>query len=161
MNVLLVFPALCIYDKVFESTERKANFCISFRRSKLSGEAGESDGDDSKPSFIHRAMNAFYVALYRIRWFLFVACAAVFGLSAYYASTLSLPASSDVRMLDEGNQFEQNWMWRQSLLYDTLEKAEGSQASVIWGVKPADTGDQSKSISQGPILQHLSNRHQI
>jgi hypothetical protein len=152
MNVLLVFPALCIYDKALQSTERKANCCISFRRSKPSGEEVETDDEDSKPSLIHRTMNAFYVALHRIRWFLFVACAVAFGLSAYYASTLSLPTSSDVRLLGENNQFEQNWMWRKSLLYDTLEKAEGSQAHVIWGVKSADTGDQSKSISEGPIL---------
>jgi hypothetical protein len=152
MNVLLVFPALCIYDKALESTERKANCCISFRRSKPSGEEMKTDGEDSKPSFIHRTMNAFYVALHRIRWFLLVGCAVAFGVSAYYASTLSLPTSSDVRMLGEDNEFEQSWMWRKSLLYDTLEKARGSQAHVIWGVKPADTGDQSKSISQGPKL---------
>jgi hypothetical protein len=161
MDVLLVFPALCIYDKALESTERKASCCIRIRCSKPSGEEAETDGEDSKPSFIHRAMNAFYVALHRIRWFLFVACAVAFGVSIYYASTLSLPASSDVRMLGEGVQFEQNWMWRKNLLYDTLEKAQGSQANVIWGVTPADTGDHSKSISQGPILQHAFNRHQI
>jgi hypothetical protein len=55
-------------------------------------------------------------------------------------------------MLGENNQFELNYKWRQSLLYDTLEAAGGSQAHVIWGVKPADTGDLSKLISQGQIL---------
>jgi hypothetical protein len=152
MNVLLVFPALCIYDKALESTEKEASCCIRIRCSKPSGEEVETEGEDPKPSFILRAINAFYVVLHRIRWFLLVACAVAFGVSAYYASTLSLPDSADVRMLGEDVQFEQNWMWRKNLLYDTLEKGQGSGANVIWGVKPADTGDHSKLISPGSIL---------
>lgn len=55
-----------------------------------------------------------------------------------------MPTSSDVRLLDDSIQFEQNYLWRKNLLFDTLEKAGGSQAFVVWGVQPADTGDQSK-----------------
>jgi hypothetical protein len=90
-------------------------------------------------------LNCFYDVMHSIRWPLLAACMAAFGVSIYYASTLELPTSSDVRMVNEDHQFEQNYMWRQHLLSSALEKQGGSQAYMIWGVKPADTGDQSKS----------------
>ena len=67
------------------------------------------------------------------------------------AAQIELPVSADVRLYEENdNQYEQNYVWRQNLLFDVLEKKSGSTAHVIWGVKPADTGNQNdpKSWSQ-------------
>jgi hypothetical protein len=154
MNVLLVFPALCIYDTALESTERKANCCISFRRLKPSGEEMKTDGKDSKPTFTHRTRNASYVALHQIRWFLLVGCAVAFGVSAYYASTLSLPICRRMFAcwVEIMNSSRAGCGAKACFTISWRKLKVGSQVYVIWGLKPADTGDQSKSISQGPKL---------
>lgn len=60
-----------------------------------------------------------------------------------YAATLDLPDSSDVRVLDSSVEYEKCYEWRLTLLSSVLEKQTGSQASAIWGVEPADTGDHN------------------
>jgi hypothetical protein len=62
----------------------------------------------------------------------------------YVSTTLELPTSSEVRLLEDSSQFGQNYLQRHNLLLTPLEKAGGSQAYVIWGVTPADTGNQIK-----------------
>ena len=157
MNVALVFPALCIYDKALTNTERKASCCVScsccglYKQSRLeSNDSGIDDkpGADSKPSLIHSILLGFYFLLHKLRWIFFVVCLGSFAITAYYASTLELPTSSDVRLLNDQSQFEQSYQWRLNLLASSLKKAAGSSAIVIWGVKPADTGDLSK-LSRG------------
>jgi hypothetical protein len=170
MNVLLVFPALCIYDKVLMSRggHEKVNWCITCTCCGYLVPSGYDDedeeaqdadaptkqnvddieGEEFKPSLIQRILLSFYHGLHYIRWPVFVASMVAFALTIYFASTLELPTSSDVRLLDDSSQFEQSYVWRQQLLSKALEKAGGSQASVIWGVKPADTGDQSKFFSK-------------
>jgi len=177
MNVLLVFPALCIYDRaLFQSGGHgNVNCCIScscFGFMKPVRPTSEDDDDqkqddeesdvengkvadlerDLKPSLIRRILLGFYDVLHYARWPLFVASLTAFGVSVYFASTLELPTSSDVRLLAEKSQFEQNYVWRQNLLSKTLEKEGGSQAFVIWGVKPADTGDQSDPGSWSQLV---------
>jgi preprotein translocase subunit SecF len=157
MNILLVFPALCIYDKRLQQSN--PNCCISCNccgRCEDQSEPGEDGQADEKPSLIRRILTKFYNLLHRIRWGLLVACAVGLVLSAYYTSTLGLPTSSDVRLLTDSNEFEQNYLWRQHLLYDVLEKSSGSIAHVIWGVKPGDTGDHSKWTSSLSSWNRLS-----
>ena len=169
MNVLLVFPALCIYDRaIMTKGIKNVNCCISchccglFSRKSQDGDNEEeeieerdddnndvvkgsnSDEEEFQLNLIRRILLWFYQGLHYIRWPLFVVCIVVFILCAYYASTLDMPTSSDVRLLEEDNQFEQNYRWRQNLLSEVLEKAGGSRAYIIWGVEPADTGDQSE-----------------
>ena len=177
MNVLLVFPALCIYDEAIMSAkenDRRPNCCIQFGRAtehtssadedvgntdveaaKEDAAEEESDQDannkenEKKDSLIRTVLKRYYEILHRLRWVLFILSAAALGISTYYASTFDLPTSSDVRMLDGSNQFEQSYIWRQELLSETL--AAGSTAFVIWGVQPGDTGDYSK-LSSCPEL---------
>lgn len=187
MCVLMVFPALCIYDKSIQAKKRGhvgnrfwtccvSCTCFGFCTPKIemddleeaieghgvtasrfirtkSGDAEndreEEEMDDSatsKATNIQRAMLGFYYYLHVCRWPLFVVSAAALGVCIWKASTLSLPQSSDVRLLSSDVQFEQNWAWRQELLLSQLDKLGGSQAAVIWGVTPADTGDQSKFL---------------
>ena len=152
MNVFLVFPALVIYDQKLQS--KKASWCIAFSCCKKNAQSEEpnldhdvtSEEDDSpkKQNLIQRILSAYYNALHRARWVLMVVVAVALGLSSYYTSTLELPTSSDVRLISDSYQYEQNYLWRQNLLSDTLEKSSGSLAYVIWGVKPADTGTHSE-----------------
>jgi hypothetical protein len=172
MNVLLVFPALCIYDRQL-TTKDKVSCCITCtccgfigtKKGALGQEENADDEDDAadkelsestdpvdssqdeeskNPSWIQRIMIAFYNVLHTFRWPLFVICLGILALTVYVSTTLELPTSSEVRLLEDSSQFEQNFQWRQNLLSTALEKAGGSQAYVIWGVTPADTGDQSK-----------------
>ena len=172
MNVFLVFPALCIYDNAITANDgnQKVNCCISFTCSRMAvpqeqknGDDGKDDDDEedleegrevekkedkSEPSgLVQRILLSYYEYLHKARWILFGLCLVALGLSIYFATTLQLPTSSDVRLLTEDVQFEQNYVQRQNLLSTALENASGSQASFIWGVEPADTGDQSKFIS--------------
>lgn len=140
MCVLLVFPALCIYDRALIRGGR--NCCISCHccHQMEAGDKGE-DGKDGKPSLIRRILVAYYKVVHKLRWGLLLACIAGFVVSAIYASSLTLPTSADVRLLDpDSSQFEVNYEWRVNLLSEVLLKQGGSRGYVIWGVVPADTG---------------------
>lgn len=180
MNLLLVFPALCIYDRSIQANGIKGVNCFMlcscfglFRKKELE-ETAETltkdlalvDEDDDleatsrtlgasgcvpsptpeevRHSLVHRILSKFYDGLHAGRWPLFVACLAALGICIYFTTQLELPTSSDVRLLNEDEQFEQNYLWRQKLLSSALDKAGGSQAYMFWGVKPDDTGDHSK-----------------
>ena len=171
MNILLVFPAICIYDgritnKVKQG--RDPNCCIRCDCYPLLKETHEHGDDyehgaidtegfvakddhadghaisDDPPSLIRRILLGYYHLLHKCRWPLLVICLGAIGACSYVASTLKLPTSSDVRVLDSSIQYEESNSWRQKLLYDVLLKSGGSRAYVIWGVRPADTGDHSK-----------------
>lgn len=169
MNILLVFPALCIYDRAIKAKEHKgANCCITI--ACCGGQAAEdqvgiqaSDIDvevtsdilkenEVKLSLIRRILTAFYEILHRLRWPLAVVCLAGFAVSVYFATTLKLPTSGDVRLLSDKNQFEQNFLWRQKLMSSTLQKSGGSRAYMIWGVSPADSGNKSEYGVRRPTV---------
>eukprot|EP00545_Synedropsis_sp_CCMP1620_P000210 CAMPEP_0119019772 /NCGR_PEP_ID=MMETSP1176-20130426/22619_1 /TAXON_ID=265551 /ORGANISM="Synedropsis recta cf, Strain CCMP1620" /LENGTH=1061 /DNA_ID=CAMNT_0006974053 /DNA_START=182 /DNA_END=3367 /DNA_ORIENTATION=+ len=143
MCVLLVFPALCIYDKWLT---RGNNFCCSCHACKKKGDDGEevdefAEEDEEHPSCIRRFLLGFYYYFHKIRWPLFVICIGAFVTSIVFAAKLELPDNSDVRLLSESLQYEQNWLWRQELLYTVLGKSGGAPGVVIWGVEAADTGN--------------------
>ena len=183
MNVILVFPALCIYDKSIQNAAvsgRRPNCCITWACCKSGNEeevaahhhehqqhehelhkklqqaeddvekqdikknGEEEEEEEVRPSLIHRILLGYYYLLHRARWGLLVACAVALILSIIFAAQLTLPLSSDVRVLQEDVPFEQAYMWRKKLLYTALDSIRGSRASVIWGVVPADTGTLSK-----------------
>lgn len=155
MCVLLVFPALCIYDKRIQAQHalgKNPNCCIMchccFKDGGTVQNKDEEEGadvDDDKfnqhDSLIRRILMGYYNILHKLRWGVLVACAVGLGICIYFALTIKLPTSADVRILDETNQFELNYAWRQELLYDYLRKAGGSRNLAGLGLKPADTGD--------------------
>ena len=81
--------------------------------------------------------------LHIARWPLLALCIVSFGLCCYFATTLGLPESSDVRLLGPNSEFELASSWRKELLASELESLNGSRNDVIWGVVPADTGVKS------------------
>jgi len=144
MCVVLVFPALCLYDR-WQIGGR--NVCVSCQRGVAYTEDTEVDeraGDiEEKPSLIRRILLFIYKYLHMARWALLVVVLVAFGFTAYRASKLALPNSSDVRLLSSSYEEEQSYEWRLNLLYDTLIKAGGSRGFVVWGLKAADTGNQN------------------
>jgi hypothetical protein len=155
MCVLLVFPALCIYDK-----SRHGRSCCCRCRChcchKSEGE-GHEDADHrvvaDKSSLIRRLLTRFYNALHMGRWALLLVCTAAVILSVVFASKIGLPTSSDVRLLDEStSQYEANFQWRLKLIYDVLVKKSGSTVYVTWGVTPADTGDVNNPLTWSQLV---------
>jgi hypothetical protein len=192
MNILLVFPALCIYDKAMIARELNANTTKSCPRScwaccvtcNCFGKCGpgqhqiddledpyvddhgvtaskfirtqsrefeltQQDEEEAKAhaSFIQRIMLQFYVYLHKLRWPLFLLSLIALSLCVWKATTLELPTSSDVRLLSSSHEFEKSFVWRQELLSSELDKLSGSTAYTIWGVTPADTGNQNNPAS--------------
>lgn len=137
--ILLVFPALCIYDRKVQSGTR-ACWMHCHGCQKMEGSNDDED-DEEGQSLIRRILMKFYNLLHRIRWGLFIVCLIGLGICIYVSSTLELPTSADVRILDKENEYELNYAWRKHLLYDVLNKAGGSKVTVGFGLTPADTGD--------------------
>jgi hypothetical protein len=190
MNVLLIFPALCVYDRnlqangvrrascfmlcscfgLLKNQDPRVNSTTSTKKLAEIDEDADTTNDDieattrtngtsgrpsspttnqnaeDKPSLLVRILVMFYEFVHATRWPLLVASMAALGVCIYYASTLELPTSSDVRLLNDKEPFEQNYLWRQKLLNVALEKSSGSQANMFWGIKAADTGDHSTSF---------------
>jgi hypothetical protein len=160
--ILLVFPALVIYDNRRDKPSCWSRCCSCF---SCCGPKEFSDEDideavqpsskqslpndaveeiDEEANLIRRIFGRYYTVLHAIRWPLLVACIVAFVLTAIKAASLDLPTSSDVRLYNENdNQYEQNFVWRQNLLYDALYKKGGSTAYVVWGLTPADNGDRN------------------
>ena len=172
MCILLVFPALCIYDQADQANRccchcklvPKCKCCAKKQQAEEEDEASYPDDNEEvrqdeledpekirkKETFegemeeglIHSLLRSFYKYLYMFRWPLLLICAGSLVWCAVVASSIELPDSSDVRLYEESdNQYEQNFVWRKNLLFDVLEKKGGSEAYVVWGVSPADTGD--------------------
>lgn len=190
--VLLVFPALCIYDQA-DQERRCCCHCSLARCCKRKKTQPDQDADDLnedaadqdedaydqnedaddqdedadeqdedaeevdktnhnkahiegevEDGLIHRILRWFYKFLHSFRWPLLVICVGSLIWCTIVASQMGLPDSSDVRLYNEDdNQYEQNFVWRKNLLFSVLDKKAGSEAYVIWGVSPADTGDRN------------------
>ena len=98
--VLLVFPALCIYDARRESRNCccRCIWCFGERNSE-SQESDDTDDLDATPSLIRRILMAFYdYVLHPARWVLLLACIAALVVSAVYAASIEMPTSADVRL---------------------------------------------------------------
>eukprot|EP00534_Pseudo-nitzschia_fraudulenta_P000688 CAMPEP_0201118866 /NCGR_PEP_ID=MMETSP0850-20130426/3062_1 /ASSEMBLY_ACC=CAM_ASM_000622 /TAXON_ID=183588 /ORGANISM="Pseudo-nitzschia fraudulenta, Strain WWA7" /LENGTH=1146 /DNA_ID=CAMNT_0047384333 /DNA_START=208 /DNA_END=3648 /DNA_ORIENTATION=+ len=109
----------------------------------VEGDIPEKDPLD-ETSDRYNATQRFMVTLARLlnsaRWPLLLICIASFAFCCYYASKLSLPETSEVRLLKPGIQYEQAFMWRKDLLSSDLNNLSGSKKDIFWGVVPSDTG---------------------
>lgn len=203
MNILLVFPALCLYDKWLLAGSK--NCCVSFEWccgkkketdsdsgnddqvvpsvTKSKGEievsianngredgisatervdigesvvtfAGEKEGkgvdedaereellEQEHQTLIHRILDGYYNFLHKFRWFVLVVVIAGIITCTVFAAQLSLPTSSEVSLLPDGNEYQKHATWTQSLLSTEMFKDAGTEATILWGVTPADTGD--------------------
>ena len=160
MNILLVFPALCIYD--IRNLRGQNGFCTSCcccccccfgngdhdhdndEESEGNHSNDDDDDEDDKQSLIRWILSGYYWFLSKTRWGLFVTCFVGLILCSVWSAKLEMPTSSDVRLLKESHQFEQSYLWRQNLLLSSLDKVGGSSGYIVWGLHPEDTGDHSK-----------------
>jgi len=145
MCILLVFPALVIYDNRNATRDPNSKGCCSCCRRDV--EANVDENGEEKPSLIRRILTGYYNFLHTCRYPLLVAVVGAFAVSAIFASRMELPESSEVRVLPSDNEFEMTFKWRQNLLYDLLDRKAGSAAFVVWGLTPADTGNHNNPES--------------
>lgn len=153
MNVLLIFPALCIYDNVLQA--EKKNFCSCFfnigskKVSKTEDENPENDlyvDEDSiekkKLSLIHRILSAYYHFVHKFRWAVLALCIAGITTSIAYGSTISLPESADVRLLPSSHPLELHLSWKDNLL-STVFFSTGSSIEIHFGLRAGDNGNKN------------------
>jgi len=167
--ILLVFPALCIYDR---SLMKGSNCCCTIgcesekeednddnrqlpesnvknnsaiEAAKKGGAEAVVDHRHNLPeiigdSFIRRVLLGYYFYFHKVRWIVFALSLGGTIVSGLFAAGLQLPENSDVRLLNENLEYEKNYSWRLKLLSTVLEKSGGSEGGMVWGVVPADTG---------------------
>lgn len=141
--VLLVFPALCLYDKW---NHYGSCCCVSVGCCK-------SNGSEKSESLIRRILSVYYDFFHRFRYILVAVVVAATVLCAIIASRLELPSTSEVRLLNESNELEQVFLWKFNLFAADLDRKEGSKVWAVWGLKPDDTGNHNDpTLSSAVVL---------
>lgn len=114
-------------------------------------------GGNSRPrtvqeSLVYACLSRYYALLHRFRYYWFAAIVLVAIGCSFVATKLSLPTSSEVRVLRGNHEFEQNYMWRQHLLLSELERDRGARVWLVWGVIPADTGNHNNPQESSTVV---------
>ncbi len=158
MNIVLVFPALCIYDQWI--LHGKDNCCIHLaKKRKLENATDDDNNTESQRSVIHRVLESYFKCLHKLRWAIVFLIMFSIAMCAFETSKFTLPDSARVALLSPDNHFEQRFLWNENLLSEVLAKKNGAQATIIWGVQPADTGNHNnpgKSSNTKVLLQLYS-----
>jgi predicted RND superfamily exporter protein len=139
MNVLLVFPALCMYDQWILAGKKSC--CIHIERKKSGEMLSKGDQNQEKISFIHRILSGFYKIIHKARWPAVLLTMFAITICAIESAKFKLPDSARVPLFKSDNQYEQHYNWNEKLLSQTLINKAGGSALVVWGVLPADTGN--------------------
>ena len=83
LNILLVFPSLCLYDIWLMNGSR--NFFINC--GCCSGK--KADSKDQKESFIHHILSVYYQYLHKFRYVVLVVCIVGTSICIYFAVSVS------------------------------------------------------------------------
>ena len=90
--------------------------------------------EDEHKTLIHRVLDGYYMILHKFRWLVLAASIAATIGCTVFAAQLSQPATSDVTLLPDSNEYQMHWAWKQNLLSNELSKLGGSEAVLLWGV---------------------------
>lgn len=155
LNVLFVFPALCLYDTWLQNGSKNC-LVVMCAQKTVEDDVLDSmeDADPDKPvkmSLIHRILSNYYNLIHRFHWPVLAASLVAIGVCIYYAFTLPLPANTDVRLLPEGHPLELHFAWQTNLLSAVLF-ATGTQTQIIFGLKAGDTGVQNDPGTLSTLL---------
>lgn len=132
-----------VYDDIAIAAHDSTSPETRVTNSSLTTAETDSTEDGKDYNRTQRLILKLSVYLQRARWPLLIVIVASLAVSCYYAIQLSLPDTSDVRLMKPSIQYEQSYMWRKELLASSLDDLAGSSNSVIFGLDPADTGIQS------------------
>jgi hypothetical protein len=155
LNCLLVFPALCMYDRWLMKgspswfvTFPPWQSCCNLRREPNIDRSQESNDSIDQNTFefrpIQKKIRSYYSFLHKVRWYFLVLGAIILGVVSYYASTISLPNDIFVQLLPETHPIsEMKMVKREKLLSSTLsDLTTGYSLQVYFGVIPQDIGDR-------------------
>jgi len=148
MNIALIFPALCLYDKWLMNDN--ASFLVTIYNKQK--EVPDVKVESANKSLIHRILSLYYKYLHKFRWAVLVIFTTSVGVCVYFASTFKLPESSEVKLLPEDHQFETSNTWRSELLLQEYILDGGSYVQMIWGLQPADNGNINNPNSLSSLV---------
>lgn len=133
-----------------EKEEEDAEGCSDVSKqpqSSLEEESEQTHGEENH-SLIRHILESFYSFLHRWRWFLLLLLLASLAVFGYFATTLTVPISAaNIQLLVDTIPYQQNQIWRKILLSTAMLAGSGSWASVVYGLKPADTGSHLNPYS--------------
>jgi len=148
MNIALVFPALCLYDKWL--LNGNANFFVIICNKQK--EVPDVKIESANKSLIHRILSLYYKYLHKFRWAVLAIFAISIGVCIYFATTFQLPESSTVKLLPDDHQFEISNTWRNELLLQQYISNRGSSLQILWGVQSADDGNINNPNSLSSLV---------
>ena len=121
----------------------------------------EEESDSAEEEIVYngtqRLMLKLSDYLHKARWPLLIVCIASLVVSTWYALKLSLPETSEVRLIKPSIQYEQAYQWRRELLSSSLADLAGSRVNLVFGLEPADTGDESKFLNNISCLTNMND----
>lgn len=148
MNVFLVFPALCLYDRWLQGGSNNCLVAFCAKNNVVEDDIEDLEMEDpngEKPmnlSFIHRILSGYYHLLHRFRWAVLAASIAATVACAVFALQLPLPESTEVRLLPAGHPLENHFTWSSLILSSSLFSS-GSSIEIVFGLIAGDTGKQN------------------
>ena len=139
MNIFLVCPALCLYDRWLQGGSNNCFVTICANNTVIENKI--EDPNFEKPtnfSLIHRILSGYYDFVHKFRWAALVASIAATVVCSVYALRLPLPESTEVRLLPEGSPLENHYSWTSLLLVSSLFNS-GSTVQIVFGLIAGDT----------------------
>jgi hypothetical protein len=161
MNILLVFPGLCLYDIWLQGGSR--NWCVALcgkkpvEEDELESsvrEATVKESGNEEPeqlTLIHRILTNYYKVLNRFRWAVLVAFIVAMGLCIWTAANLKQPNSLEVSLLPEDDPLQEHARLREFTLYSTMFAAT-AKVQIVFGLQAGDTGPQNKPDIYSKLL---------
>jgi 5-methyltetrahydrofolate--homocysteine methyltransferase len=141
MNIMIVFPALCLYDIWLQ--RGSSNCLIACYSKNLQSKKDIEEAVETKTSFIHRILTFYYNFVHKFRWAVLLVSLAAIIVCTVFALKLQLPETSEVRLLPEGHPLELHFMWRANILAHTFFFSAGTGVQVVWGMEAYDNGKQN------------------
>jgi len=141
MNIMIVFPALCLYDIWLQ--RGSSNCLVACFSNNLKSKYDVEEAVESKTSFIHRILSFYYSFTHRFRWVVLLASLVAITVCTVFALKLQLPETSEVRLLPEGHPLELHFIWRANILAHTFFFSAGTGVQVVWGIEPYDNGKRN------------------
>jgi 5-methyltetrahydrofolate--homocysteine methyltransferase len=141
MNIMIVFPALCMYDIWLQ--RGSSNCLIACYSKNLQRKNDVEEAVETKTSFIHRILTFYYSFIHKFRWVVLLASLGAIILCTIFALKLQLPETSEVRLLPEGHPLELHFLWRTNILAHTFFFSAGTGVQVVWGMEAYDNGKRN------------------
>jgi hypothetical protein len=157
LNCILVFPALCLYDMWILRGGKNNWVTLSCFKQRITSSDDATNMEtnetsNSALSLIHRILLLHYNILHRYKVLIILIMTAASVISIYFAAGIKLPQNSEVRSLPSRISFEQHFQISRRLLSYERLNALGSVVHILFGVKPADTGNYRNPDSLSALV---------